>query len=141
VLAILSGLAFGFVMASVSDVSGSRASQRAAQVPEPVSLLVADQALRAVQVRSIIFAAVFGLLAVIFGRYAFPLGLTAADGMIYFMAATGMRRATARPGAVAGIRGRSLSILADGREPSLVVTHRLIAAARRKALPEARASA
>jgi hypothetical protein len=140
-LAVLAVLAFGVVVASVSDVSGSRASQRAANVPEPITLLVADQALRAVQVRAVIFSAVFGVLAVIVGRYAFPFGLTAADGMIYFMAATGMRRVAARPGAVAGIRGRSLSILANGREPSLVVTHRLIAAARRKALPEARASA
>ncbi len=138
---MLAVLAFAAVVASVSDVAGRRASQRAARLPESISLLVADQLLRAVQLRALIVTVAFVVLTVIFAGQAFPLALGAADGAIYFVAATGMRRLASRPGAVAGVRGRSLSILADGREPSLVVTHRMIAAARRKALPEARANA
>ncbi len=119
-----------------------RVKPRPAPPPEPISALVADHLARGVQFRALAVAAAIAIPAALApdAEARYLLGALAGEAMLFFIAATRLRRLSSRPGVTAAVRGRHVVMKVHRRELSLPVSRRMIAAARRKALPEARAT-
>jgi hypothetical protein len=145
-LGILVLVAASIILVAILSIEAKRKREQARAVSEPISILFAEHVARSNRWRTQLFIWLFAtnLVAAVLGAVpSSGLGgcvLWGSIGIHRFMLATNVLRLAALPGAKAELLGQIVIVHAGRGQARIWATKRVVGAARRKALPEARAA-